>query len=306
MSKERKDQTCQDSVKTELGKKLKHIRDKAIAGGLKLLSEKEIIDEHWAVKAVGDDRLVRAWRTIAGHDADGDAVWSAAMAYEIAAIEGLDAMARSADTDEQHAQLRSQVQHGASRAYVFRRMLPIPEKPEDRVLHVLHLAALACCGDRLDDLQCWFNEHAQEILLLLDGERDLGLRLLYHSYCRWVDILFNRRPSKARNIIDDPSNDLAQIESIVAQELGDNGIDAVAARRIALCHLFKATDLLAMLLADGGPERLVAEVDEHFEHSCRAASMARAAVLDGVVRWLRAASKRLIELRSTKNDDRTI
>ena len=121
-------------------------------------------DQHWAVKAVGDDRLARAlevakvrtMRSAVGHQmviafdetvTDSELVARVAMAYEIAAIEGLDALLHPAG-DEERIQLRLQAQAGTFRAYALRRTLPIPPGPEDRVFHVLHLAALAYCGDQ--------------------------------------------------------------------------------------------------------------------------------------------------------------
>jgi hypothetical protein len=89
------------------------------------------VDQHWAVKAVGDDRLeralevakVRPMRSAVGHrtaivsdetGTDSELVERAATAYEIAAIEGLDALLHPSG-DEARVQLRL---HATSRRMV--------------------------------------------------------------------------------------------------------------------------------------------------------------------------------------------
>lgn len=137
------------------------------------------IDQHWAVKAFGDEPLARAWevakirvmRAAVGHQmtitfddapTDNEIVERAAMAYEIGAIEGLDALLHPSD-EEARVLLRLQAQAGAYRAYSLQRILPIPTAAEGRIFHVLHLAALAYCGDQWTDLRRWLRDHEREV-----------------------------------------------------------------------------------------------------------------------------------------------
>jgi hypothetical protein len=137
------------------------------------------VDQHWAVKAVGDDMLARAlevakvrtMRSAVGNQmaivfdetgTDSELVERVATAYEIAAIEGLDGLLYPSGHEER-IQLRLQAQAGTYRAYALRRTLPIPPGPEDRVFHVLHLAALAYCGDQWTDLRRWLKDHEREV-----------------------------------------------------------------------------------------------------------------------------------------------
>jgi hypothetical protein len=137
------------------------------------------VDQHWAIKAIGDDGLARAlevakvrtMRSAVGHQmviafdetvTDSELVERVAMAYEMAAIEGLDALLHPA-ADEERVQLRLQAQAGTFRAYALRRTLPIPASSENRIFHVLHLSALAYCGDQWTDLRRWLKDHEREV-----------------------------------------------------------------------------------------------------------------------------------------------
>jgi len=131
------------------------------------------VDRHWAVLAVGeaerdrglkvaDARLVKQ---AVGHqmfidfpenDFDDELLHRLAMAYEMAAIEGLDAFLNPTSDDEE---LRKQCSAGAWRAFEIRRLFTLPENEIERISHLLHLSALAYCGDRWSDLRRWYNEN---------------------------------------------------------------------------------------------------------------------------------------------------
>ena len=163
------------------------------------------VDQHWAVRAVGLDRVrralevakVRTMRSAVGHQmaivfdetsTDIEQVERVAMAYEIAAIEGLDALTHPTG-DEERIQLRLQAQAGAFRAYALRRTLPIPPKPEDRVFHVLHLAALAYCRDQWTDLRRWLKDHDREVKPPSVADVPWDSRILRRLFECWVRLL---------------------------------------------------------------------------------------------------------------------
>jgi hypothetical protein len=130
------------------------------------------VDAHWAVQAVGESQqkygLELANQLLVDkalgsqihfqfeyQDTDEDLLARLAMAYEMAAIEGLGAfMNPASDAQEQ----REQCAAGAYRAFELRRLFPLPDIDEQKVLHILHLSALAYCGDRWSDLRRWFND----------------------------------------------------------------------------------------------------------------------------------------------------
>ena len=130
------------------------------SGALKALSE------HWAVAAVGGDELSRVedlvherlanravGRQISFSFAesldDEPLLERAALAFELAAIEGLDELSRPAGDNPA---LRDQAVAASFRAFNIRRLLPVPTQTDDRLFFVLQLSAVAYCGDRWSDL----------------------------------------------------------------------------------------------------------------------------------------------------------
>jgi len=271
------------------------------------------VDQHWAVKAVGDDRLARAlevatvrvMRSAVGHQmtiafgetaTDADTVERAAMAYEIAAIEGLDALLHPSG-DEARVQLRMQAQAGAFRAYTLRRTLPIPAGPEDRIFHVLHLAALAYCGDQWADLRRWLKDHDREVKPPSVANANWDHRILYRLFDCWVRLLRKQGWDDLdgiREIIAGLRKDQEQYESNTLAKQDNAAAQATALRLIALYHWAKATELLAVYMLQGQPVGIEAELDKHFETGRRAASAAQDAALDVILRWLHAASRRMV------------
>jgi hypothetical protein len=83
---------------------------------------------------------------------DTDNLQKTAMAYELAAIEGIDALLHPG-TDQQSVDLADQAQAGAFRAYELLRVLPAPSADHERIFHVAsrRMVAAAKAGvDRAD------------------------------------------------------------------------------------------------------------------------------------------------------------
>lgn len=271
------------------------------------------IDQHWAVKAIGDDRLARAlevatvrvMRAAVGDQmviaceetaTDAETVERAAMAYEVAAIEGLDALLHPSG-DEARIQLRLQAQAGAFRAYALRRTLPIPQEPEDRIFHVLHLAALAYCGDQWTDLRRWLKDHEQDIKLPPVAGVSWDHQLLRRLYDCWIRLLRKEGWGDLdgiREIIAGLRRDQAQYENTSLNELDAAAVQAAALRLIALYHWARATELLAGYMLQGQPVGIEAELDKHFEAGRQAASAAQDVALEVILRWLHATSRRMV------------
>lgn len=271
------------------------------------------IDRHWAVKAIGDERLARAlevaqvrvMRTAVGRQmtivfdetaTDSELVEHVAMAYEIAAIEGLDALLHPSG-DEARVQLRLQTQAGAFRAYALRRTLPMPPGVEDRIFHILHLAALAYCGDQWTDLRRWLKDHEREARPPSVADASWDCRILYRLFDCWVRLLRKQGwddLDSVREIIAGLRKDQEQYEHTVLNNRDDVGAQATALRLIALYHWAKATELLAVYTLQGQPVGIDAELDKHFEAGRRAASVAQDAALEVILRWLHVTSRRMV------------
>lgn len=271
------------------------------------------VDHHWAVEAIGGERLARAddvakvrvMRSAVGHQmtidldetiADSGLVERAAMAYEIAAIEGLDALLHPSD-DVARVQLRLQAQAGTYRAYALRRTLPIPPGPEDRIYHVLHLAALAYCGDQWTDLRRWLKDHDREVKPPSVADVSWDRRVLYRLFDCWVRLLRKQGWDDidgVGEVVAGLRKDQVQYETGVLANRDDVEAQATALHLIALYHWAKATELLAVYTLQGQPVGIDAELDKHFEAGRRAATAAQDAPLEVILRWLHATSRRMV------------
>lgn len=272
------------------------------------------LDQHWAVKALGGDRIARAlevaavrvMRAAVGRQiaiafdetaTDAETVERAAMAYEVAAIEGLDALLHPSG-DETRVHLRLQAQAGAFRAYALRRTLLIPQgRPEDRIFHVLHLAALAYCGDQWADVRRWLKDHERKVKPPSVADVSWDHRLLRRLYECWVRLLRKQGWDDLdgiREIIAGLRKDQEQYENAALDKPDNASAQAASLRLIALYHWAKATELLAVYMLQGQPVGIEAELDKHFEAGRQAASVAQDAALEVILRWLHATSRRMV------------
>ena len=130
----------------------------------------ETLSKHWAVAAIGSDELARSENLVnewLAHRAVGKQISFSfaqdpedepflervALAFEMAAIEGLDELSRPSG---ENTPLRDQAIAASFRAFDIRRLLPIPSDTLDRLFFVLQLSAVAYCGDRWADLRRWY------------------------------------------------------------------------------------------------------------------------------------------------------
>jgi len=271
------------------------------------------ISQHWAVKAVGDENLNRAqevarviWvRSAVGHQmkidldervGDTDLIKRVATAYEIAAIEGLNSVLHPSG-DAESDQLRQQAQAGAYCAYNLQRILLIPTDAEEKIFHILHLAALAYCGDQWTDLRRWLKDHEQESKAPSVADADWNRRLLYRLFDCWVR-LFRKQGwddlDGIREIIAGLRKDQEQYEASLLLQSDGGMAQTTALRLIALYHWAKATELLAIYTLQGQPPAIEAELDKHFESGQKAAAAVQDAALEVILRLLHVASRRMV------------
>lgn len=270
------------------------------------------IEQHWAVQAIGDDRLSRAFevatvrtmRSAVGrqmriefdeNDTDNGLVERAAMAYEMAAIEGLDALLHPASNGER-VRLRLQAQAGAFQAYDLRRTLPVPMAAEARMLHILHLSALAYCGDQWTDLRRWLKDHEQDVQPPSAADVNWEDQLLIRLFDCWVRLMRKRGWDDldgVRTIIAGLREDQGRYESGMLAK-ADSATQAAALRLVAMYHWAKATELLSVYMLQGQPVGIEAELDKHYESAQRAASIAQDVALVVILRWLHVTSRRMV------------
>jgi hypothetical protein len=181
-----------------------------------------------------------------------------AVAYELAAIEGLDALLHPAN--HEHAQaLRSQAQAGAHRAFGLRRVMNVPQDTEERLFHVLHLSGLAYCGDRWTDLRRWFEENASSTIVPSVAGASWDKRLLFRLFDCWLRLLRKNRwddLDQISEVILGLRQDQKQFEKELLADIPGPQAQSLALRLVSLYHWAKATERLAVYMLQGERQRL--------------------------------------------------
>jgi len=269
------------------------------------------VDRHWAVLAVGEaerDRGlkvagVRLVKQAVGEQIlidfpeegfDNELLQRLAMAYELAAIEGLNAFLNPTSDAEA---LRKQCSAGAWRAFEILRSFAFPEKEIERIYHILHFSALAYCGDRWSDLRRWYNENEEEIHVPSIARAKWDQRVLYRLFECWVRLFRKKRwddLDRIREIIAGLREDQKSYESESLNNGSNEKDRSMALRLIALYHWSKGTELLALYMLQGEPFGIGSLLDKHFESGIEAATAAGDAQLEVLLRWLHAASRQMV------------
>ena len=269
------------------------------------------LESHWAVAAVGEEQRhhahdvsqARLVRRAVGRQLqldlvesphDEDLLTRLALAYEVAAIEGLPSfVSLNPDQDD----LRHQCVAGAWRAFELRRLLPVPETSGERIFHVLHLASLAYCGDRWSDIRRWFEENKSAVGIPSVADQQWQIRLLYRLFDCWVRLLRKQGwddLDRIREIVAGLREDQREHEK-TSLASGSNLEDrAMALRLIAFYNWAKATELLACYMLQGEPRGINALLDKHFEAAANASTVAGDAQMEVLMRWLHATSRQMV------------
>lgn len=271
------------------------------------------IDNHWAVLAVGRSkrdrgldvakaRLVRSAThrqmiiDFQDQSEDNEILDRLSIAYEIAAIEGLEAVLNPG-IGARSKELREQCYAGAWRAFELRCLLPVPSPDEQRVFHILHLAALAYCGDRWTDLRRWMADNEGYLAVPSVADAKWDRRLLFKIFDCWIRLLRKKNwddLDRIREIIAGLRKDQSEYEQGFLSTVNDSVERTMALRLIATYHWAKATELLAVYLLQGTPPGIAGELDKHFEASRKAAALSQDAPFEVLQRWLHVAARRMV------------
>ena len=271
----------------------------------------EALNEHWAVAAIGAGEIERAGdlacqrlarRTVGRQISfsfeeraeDEPFLERVALAYELAAIEGLDELSRPAGLNRE---LRDQAVAASFRAFDIRRLLPVPPETLDRLFFVLQLSAVAYCGDRWSDLRRWYREQGGALRAPSVADAEWDRRLLYRLFECWVR-LFRKEGwddlDRIREIVAGLRNDQAIHEERRLSN-GSEAVDrAIALRLAALYNWAKATETLAGYMLQGEPGDPFGTLDKHFEAGIRAAAASGDAQHEVVLRWLHATARIMV------------
>jgi len=268
------------------------------------------LQNHWAVSAIGAADLERAERLVSERLADravgGQIAFSfsggnddallerAALAYEIAAIEGLEELSLPFGGNQV---LRDQACAASFRVFEIRRLLPVPTKTLDRLIFVLQFSASAYCGDRWSDLRRWYGENTEYLEPPSVAGASWDHRLLYRLFDCWVR-LFRKQGwddlDQIRKIIAELREDQRLFERGSLQN-GSPAADRVIALRLAaLYHWARATEIVALYMLQGQPPNPFALLDKHFDGAIRAATASGDAQHELILRWMQATARIMV------------
>lgn len=266
---------------------------------------------HWAIDAIGREGIERANRLIYEdlaqnalgqqiafsftHSQD-DALFldRVALAYELAAMEGLDELSRPGGEGDA---LRNQAVAASSRAFDIRHLLSIPESTHDRMFFVLQLSAMAYCGDRWSDLRRWYKKNESALSAPSVADVSWDRRLLYRLFHCWVR-LFRKDGWDDLDRIRETIAGLRDDQKTMEKPLLSNGAQVpdrnMALRLAALYHWAKGTEILACFMLQGQPPDPFSEVDKHFDAGISAAKASGDPQHEIILRWLHAAGRIMV------------
>lgn len=271
----------------------------------------ERIDQHWAIQAIGNEEINRAVElsnrllvekavgvqihfNYTFSPSDYELLDRVSMAYEMAAIEGLNDFLNPTSTE---GELREQCASGAYRAFEIRRLFRLPAADEQRIFHILHLSSLAYCGDRWTDLRRWYNENEKILQVPSVANAPWDGRLLNRLFECWVRLFRKKRwddLDRIREIIAGLREDQKQYETGVLNDSSNAENRAMALRLISLYHWAKATEIQAKYMLQGEPAGVTTLLNKHFESAIEAAAASADSQLEILLRWLQIAGRQMV------------
>jgi len=250
----------------------------------------ELVNKRLAEKAVGRQISFNFAET----EEDIQLLERVALAYELAAIEGLDSLNHPSD---KNVELRNQCAAAAYGAFAIRSLSPVPEIPLQRIFHILQLSALAYCGDRWSDLRRWYVENQNFLAAPSVADVDWDRRLLHRLFDCWIR-LFRKSGwddlDRIREIIAGLREDQKTYESTLLSNGSDIAGRSMALRLVSLYHWAKASEILAEYMLQGNTQKVLSEIDKHFEAGINAATASCDAQHEVILRWLHAAGRIMV------------
>lgn len=267
------------------------------------------LSDHWAVAAISESERARANEISDRHllestlhvtpptlkETDAELLHRVATAYELAAIEGLDALLHPQDSTEGE-RLRTQCQAATYMAYHLLRSVPVPHEVDERIFHVLHLASLAYCGDRWAELRRWLKEKGEELSPPSIADESWDRRILFRLYDCWLRLLRKDGWDDLHAVSEIVAGLRADQASFEQQRLDSEtglGTQAVAFRLLALYNLARSTERLGEYMLQGTPAAISTELDSHFELAQKAAAATADPLFEIILRWLHLAARRM-------------
>lgn len=276
-----------------------------------MLSE---LSNHWAIAAIPRKDVVRAKRIVEERlvsqavgeqihfdfavkqpsKKDDELLEKVALAYEMAAVEGLVALGGSQQGNEDKAKVCAAA---AFELFDFVRLATVPEQTEARIFHVLKFFAIAYCGDRWSDLRRIIAEKEEMCVCPSVADMPWDKRILYRLFDCWIKLIRKQGWNDlhaTHEIIAGLREDQKKYEK-PALDANDN-VEAkfAALRLVALYHWAKATEVLASYLSDGQNADIFIELEKHFEAAIQAADASSDASYEVLLRWLQTTASLMV------------
>ncbi|MBC2745813.1 MAG: DEAD/DEAH box helicase [ANME-2 cluster archaeon] len=271
------------------------------------------IDTHWAVMAVGNEKFrqsilqfskAKLVENAVGEQLalhlddyfdDEDALRRLAMAYEMVAIEGMQDFINHTDNDE----LQDQFLAGSRRAFEIYRVLENPKNDDLKfIFHLLHLSALAYCGDCWTDLKHIYDDYSDKIdNLSPDKITEWDQRILFNLFDCWVSLFKKNSWQDLTNIttaITILRDEQDQYENDYLMTDSNNENQAKSMRLMSLYHWAKATELLSLYTLQGEPADIKSQLDRHFKLAIKISGDVGDAQLEILLRWLHASAEQMV------------
>lgn len=268
------------------------------------------LDEHWAVSAVGlsdvEEAKEQVRKKLAQQSVGGQIEFSfvsdlnttllerVALAYEMAAIEGLGELGKSSGDN---VELRDQSTAASFESFNIKRVMSLPSDINDLLFFVLQISATAYCGERWSDLRRWYKENQAEIQIPKVDGTEWDQRLLYQIFDCWTR-LFRKEGwedlHRISEIIAKLRHEQKLFEGEILQNESDMANKITAFRLIALYHWAKGTEILAKYILQGEPADPFSLLDKHFEAGVKAAEVSRDAQHEIILRWLHVTARVMI------------
>ena len=272
------------------------------------------LNDHWLVSSISPqerDRAKEIVRERLAQDAvgrqitfsfkhgseDEDLLDRMAFAYMLASVEGLGELSHSAGSIGESSNLRNQAIAGAYQAFEFRRLMQVPSGTLQRLYFILEGSAMAYCGSRWSDLGRWYKDHEEALHSPSVADAEWDQRVLYRLFDCWIR-LFRKSGWDDLDRIREIISGLREDQKIYEKEFlgGDSEASkqSMALRLVALYHWAKGTELLALYMLQGESANPFGGIDKHFEAGIKAATAAKDAQLEVILRWLHAATRIMI------------
>jgi len=166
------------------------------------------------------------------------------------------------------------------------------------IFHLLHLSALAYCGDCWTDLKHIYDDYSDKIdNLSPDKITEWDQRILFNLFDCWVSLFKKNSWQDLTNIttaITVLRDEQDQYENDYLMTDSNNENQAKSMRLMSLYHWAKATELLSLYTLQGEPADIKSQLDRHFKLAIKISGDVGDAQLEILLRWLHASAEQMV------------